>query len=475
MEILLLQGNDTIDRVWSYFGMRKVEVKTDNFGINRIFLNDIPVFNYGTLDQGWWPDGLYTAPSDEALKNDIRITKALGFNTARKHTKVEPARWYYWCDRMGLMVWQDMPRCAGGLPPDATEDVERPAEQEALYRKEWEAIIRAFDHFPSITCWIPFNEGWGQFRTNEITGWTRTLDSTRLVDGPSGWKDFGRGDMLDIHHYPGPGIAPLRENRAVVLGEFGGLKNAVDGHLWQEENNWGYQETGSIENLNRIYEKLLDKLSVFVSKGLAAAIYTQTSDVEIEVNGLMTYDRKVVKLDSTRARKAANSLYKPPLPFHFLVPCSEQEDSIKWKYSTETPPRDWFTEDFNDSLWQPGIAGFGHRGRHRIFGNGTPWDTTSLWMRQEFILDDIPQGRLYFNVLAYNTVASVYVNGTKMGVFTPTDDFHEMTDFDLALKEVLRQGTNTLAVYSYAAKPPVNKQTGKKRQFIDVGIIEVFD
>ncbi len=353
------------------------------------------------------------------------------------------------------------------------KDEIRPDEHEELYRREWEAIIRTFDHYPSIICWVPFNEGWGQFKTNEITQWTRELDPTRIVDGPSGWTDFGEGDMLDLHYYPGPGTAPLIDDRAVILGEFGGLKNVVEGHLWQEGNNWGYKETGSIENLMRSYESMLKNLSVLVSKGLAAAIYTQTSDVEVEVNGLMTYDRKVVKLDTIRAAAAASALYSPPLPFHYLLPCSEQLDSLPWKYSTLTPDRNWYMEEFDDEEWETGYAGFGYRGRHRTFGNGSAWDTTSLWIRKNFILDKVPEGQLYMNIISFNTVAAVYLNGIKLGVFTPTNDFHEMIDFDKSLKELLKQGSNTIAVYGYAKDPPEESRTNRRRQFLDVGIIEV--
>ncbi len=177
LKVQLLEKEDTVDEIASYFGMRKVEIRKDSNEINRIFLNNKVVFNFGPLDQGWWPDGLYTASADDALKYDIQITKALGFNTARKHTKVEPARWYYWCDKLGLLVWQDMPRCAGGLSTNALEDVERPSLQKEIYRREWEAIIKAFRHFPSIIAWVPFNEGWGQFKTNEIMDWTKKLDT----------------------------------------------------------------------------------------------------------------------------------------------------------------------------------------------------------------------------------------------------------------------------------------------------------
>jgi len=475
LKVQLLEKEDTVDEVASYFGMRKVEVRKDTNGINRIFLNNEAVFNFGPLDQGWWPDGLYTAPADDALKYDIEVTRALGFNTARKHTKVEPARWYYWCDKLGLLVWQDMPRCAGRLSPSAVQDVERPPVQEEIFRREWKAIIQAFHHFPSIIAWVPFNEGWGQFKTNEIIDWTKKLDTTRLVDGPSGWTDFGGGEMLDIHHYPWPGIPPLEKHRAVVLGEFGGLKYAASGHLWQDTNNWGYQETESLADLNDTYEQLIHRLAPLVSKGLAAAIYTQTSDVEVEVNGLMTYDRKIIKLDTNRASRLAEMLYNQSEVFRFILPSGEQDDSILWKYTLVPPGPGWHAEDHADTSWQTGLAGFGHRGRHRNFTDRSPWDTTGIWLRRVFEIDQIPLGQLFLNILSYNAVSTVYVNGRKLGVFRPTGNIHEMIDFNTDLKQLLRTGRNDIAVHSYSKDPPVDRKSGMKMQFIDVGIIEVLN
>ncbi len=475
LKVQLLENEDTLDEIESYFAMRKVEIRKDAQGINRIFLNNRAIFNFGSLDQGWWPDGLYTAPSDEALKYDVQVTRALGFNTARKHTKVEPARWYYWCDKLGLLVWQDMPRLAGGLSPDATEDIIRPALQEEIFRREWKAIIEAFSHFPSIIVWVPFNEGWGQFKTRKILDWTRELDPARLVDGPSGWTDFGGGDMMDIHAYPGPAIPRLEEGRAVVLGEFGGLKYAVPGHLWQDTANWGYQETASLADLNDTYEQLIQRLAPLVPKGLAGAIYTQTSDVEVEVNGLMTYDRRIVKLDTLRASELAEMLYNFTESYHFLLPSGEQDDSVGWRYTLNPPGPGWHRDGFADTAWQQGLAGFGHRGQRRIYGSHKPWDTTGIWLRREFELDSLPRGKLYLNIISYNTVSTVYVNERKLGVFRPTENFHEMINFDTDLKQLLRTGINTIALHGYSKDPPVDRRSGLKRQFVDVGIIEVTD
>jgi hypothetical protein len=281
--------------------------------------------------------------------------------------------------------------------------------------------------------------------------------------------------MLDIHHYPGPGIPPLEEHRAVVLGEFGGLKYAAGGHLWQDTNNWGYQDTESLADLNDSYEQLIHRLAPLVPKGLAAAIYTQTSDVEIEVNGLMTYDRKIIKLDSSHASRLAEMLYNQSEVFRFTLPSGEQDDSILWKYTLDPPGPGWHAEDYADTSWQTGLAGFGHRGRHRNFSNRSPWDTTGIWLRRDFEIDRIPHGQLFLNILSFNSVSTVYVNGRKLGVFKPTENQHEMIDFNTDLKQLLRTGRNDIAVHSYSKDPPVDPRSGRKRQFIDVGIIEVLN
>jgi hypothetical protein len=300
------------DKVASYFGMRKIELGTDINGIKRIFLNNKPLFMYGPLDQGWWPDGLYTAPSDEALRHDLEVTKQLGFNLVRKHVKVEPLRWYHHCDRMGLLVWQDMPNGGGKprWPLDGTE-IERSAEESAQFEKEWGAIIRSLHNHPSIVAWVPFNEAWGQFRTVHWTGYTRKIDPTRLVISASGGNDFGVGDIHDIHQYPGPKAPPAETARAAVLGEYGGLGLPIKGHTWQNEKNWGYRSYKSRQALQEAYLKLLDPLQSMIRSHLGAAIYTQTTDVEVEVNGLMTYDREVLKFDPDKLAKAHARLYSP--------------------------------------------------------------------------------------------------------------------------------------------------------------------
>ena len=311
LTVSLSQG----DTVETYFGLREIAVRKDQRGINRLFLNGKPLFQYGTLDQGWWPDGLYTAPTDEALKYDIEVTRRLGFNTIRKHVKVEPARWYYWCDKLGLLVWQDMPNGFDSpklrVRRDGPEDVRRDPESAAQFERELKAMIDSLYNHPSIVMWVPFNEGWGQYQTQRITDLVQRWDPTRLVNNPSGWADRGVGHVHDIHRYPGPGIPALEERRAAVLGEFGGLGLPLKGHTWQDEKNWGYRSFTTRRELNDAYLNLLERLQPLIGQGLAAAIYTQTTDVEIEVNGLMTSDRAVIKLDADRAAAAAARLFKP--------------------------------------------------------------------------------------------------------------------------------------------------------------------
>jgi len=294
------------DAVKSYFGMRKIEARAGADGIVRLLLNGQPLFQIGTLDQGWWPDGLYTAPTDAALRSDIETLKKLGFNMCRKHVKVEPARYYYWCDKLGFMIWQDMPSAMSDIRPSGVEpghaDVTFTAEDDAVFRRELRALVEAVGNAPSIVGFVPFNEGWGQHQTNEILQWVKSLDPSRLVDGPSGWEDRGYGDMKDMHKYPGPGMFPVVPDRVSVLGEFGGLGFPVPDHLWWNKRNWGYRNFKTRDELQAAYTKLIEDLEPLVAKGLSAAIYTQTTDVEGEVNGLMTYDRRVLKYDAAKLK-----------------------------------------------------------------------------------------------------------------------------------------------------------------------------
>jgi beta-galactosidase/beta-glucuronidase len=308
MEVTLTHNGKIADKVKSYFGMRKISTKRDDAGIVRLQLNNKDYFQFGPLDQGWWPDGLYTAPTDEALKSDIVKTKELGFNLIRKHVKVEPARWYYHCDHEGILVWQDMPSGDEGAGWQTDQyyngpEAVRSAESEENYRREWKAIIDLLISNPCVVTWVPFNESWGQFKTVEIVEWTKMYDPSRLVNPASGGNFYPVGDILDIHNYPEPKMTLFDGNRVCVLGEYGGIGLAVEGHLWLKDRNWGYVQYKTSKEATDAYIDLAEKLKKLIAKGFSAAIYTQTTDVEIEVNGLMTYDRKVVKLEADRVAK----------------------------------------------------------------------------------------------------------------------------------------------------------------------------
>ena len=309
------------DSFAGYLAMRKFSKAKDAKGAWRFQLNNEFVFPLGTLDQGWWPDGLLTPPSLAACEYDIRTLKACGFDMMRKHIKVEPRLYYALCDRIGLMVFQDAPSPAGeGNVYDSTKSLQR----YGMFRREWKEEMDHLFNVPSIVMWIPYNEGWGQpdaDYTADTLRWTRRHDPSRLVSGPSGWNDYDGGkiilfpdwkfatgaesddpscDVVDRHDYPGPSQCENHRNRVSMLGEFGGLGLKVKDHLWSEDKLWGYAKDGvdltrekNQENYLALYEKLLP----LVDEGLAATVYTQTSDVEIEINGLMTYDRKVLKYD----------------------------------------------------------------------------------------------------------------------------------------------------------------------------------
>jgi hypothetical protein len=312
-----------VDSVKSYFAMRKISVGPGPKG-PVLMLNNKSLFQYGPLDQGYWPDGLYTPPTEAAMRFDLDFLKKAGFNMLRKHIKVEPAIYYAHCDRIGMLVWQDMPSAmisAEGRPPgsdrqqlsqaDRHEQQKRP-EITRQFEAELRAMIDALHAFPCIVIWVPMNEGWGQYDSVRIAKWVKDYDPTRLVNGVSGWFDTGGSDMLDYHKYNKKMAVPERKDmrRALVLGEFGGLGYPIDGHLWwTNKRNWGYQTYHSAADLEREYKDRLGQVRDFVkSQGLSAAVYTQTTDVEGEVNGLLTYDRKVEKIPAEKLREIHKSL-----------------------------------------------------------------------------------------------------------------------------------------------------------------------
>ncbi len=460
-------GEDAFE---SYFGMRKIEVSPDDKGVPRIKLNGKALMQVGPLDQGWWPDGLYTAPTDEALKYDLDMTKKLGFNMVRKHVKIEPQRWYHHADKLGLLVWQDMPNAH---PYEA-------GEWQKQFETELKAMVDQHINSPAIIMWVPLNEGWGQDARKKpdgtygkppydkdgtialgdmVKGW----DPTRLVNQASGWSDHGGGDVNDIHNYPGPAAPPIEKNRAIVLGEFGGLGLPIEGHLWQDKANWGYQTMQSKEDLTDKYERLLGRLwQLSEDSGLCAGVYTQTTDVETEVNGFMTYDREVLKMDEQRMREA-NLGTGPRIDIITFVETA-QEEPVDWKYTTEKPAEGWMKPEFDDSSWKTGKSGFGTEGTPGAVVN-TKWDTDDIWLRREI---DIPADVLKdVNFMwHHDDAAQVYVNGTlaaRGGQHTASYVEQPMREEG---RKALKPGKNVIAVHC--------KQT-TGGQYIDVGLIRLVE
>lgn len=439
----------TGDAVDSYAGMRKIAVARDSAGVNRLFLNGRPLFEFGPLDQGWWPGGLYTAPTDAALRSDIATTKRLGFDMIRKHVKVEPERWYYWADRLGILVWQDMPSGDNDTPAAKTE-----------FAEELRHVVDARRDHPSIVMWVPFNEGWGQHDTRQVVAWLKGYDPSRLVDNASGWTDMHVGDVADMHTYPGPGMPPLEPTRASVLGEFGGLGLPITGHLWVEKNNWGYRTFTSRDSLGAAYRGLIGQLRFLIGQGLAAAVYTQTTDVEIEVNGLMTYDRAIVKLPPS-AIAANRTVYGPPPVVRSVVPVSGDVGQ-PWRYTMTKPDTGWTEAGFADSTWKLGYGGFGSPATEDAFVR-TPWEGSDIWLRRTIELPTHALVRPYLRIY-HDDTAEVYLNGHLVGSFPGYTKSYVEVPLDAAARRYLHPGANTLAVHAHQVSGG---------QYIDVGLDEV--
>jgi hypothetical protein len=381
------------------------------------------------------------------LRSDIEFLKKAGFNLTRKHVKVEPDRWYYWCDKLGLLVWQDMP--SGN---NATVDGRHDFENELL------RMVDGLENHPSIIVWVLFNEGWGQHDTEPLVQWLKELDPSRLVDDASGWTDMRVGDLSDMHSYPGPDSPASEPHRAAVLGEFGGLGLSVEGHTWSA-HCWGYVMLASESELADRYARAFRHVwRLHNLSGLSAAIYTQTADVETECNGLQTYDRAVAKIDPA-ALLAANhgESSGPPMKIILADALFGREN---WKYSTNQPADEWFLPGFDASAWKEGTGGFGAAGTPGIYAN-TTWDTTDIWLRREFTLkaEDLSGIKLQ---IFHDEDVEVYLNGVLAaklsGFITDYDDFEISKEAAAALQ----LGRNMIAVHCH-------QTTGG--QGVDVGIL----
>jgi hypothetical protein len=443
----------TIDRVDSYFGMRKIAVEKDENGINRLFLNDRPLFQYGFLDQGWWPDGVYTAPTDAALRYDIETAKRLGANMVRKHVKFEPLRFYHHCDKLGMLVWQDMPNGSDHSPQ---------------FEKELKGMIDAARAHPSIVMWVLFNEGWGQHEAARHADWVKRYDPTRLVNHASGWADRGDfGDVRDIHIYDGgPGVSPPLDKRAVVLGEFGGIGWSVSGHEWKIGKGHGHGgKRDDDRDLTEPYLRLIRKLPAMKRLGLCAAVYTQIADQEIEVNGVMTYDREFLKLDAREVAVATRRLFETPPRVKMVLPTSAEAPQT-WRFTTERPGKDWYESAFDDSGWKTGRGAFGDF--HPTFPTlivppRTQWASPDIWIRRTFTL---PDARLVspYVLIHHDEGAEVYFNGKRIFERVGATNYYTWIPMDKEMIRALKSGINTVAVHCHNEHHP---------QCIDVGIVDV--
>lgn len=445
LRVTLSDGQRQLDSVTSYFGMRKIGLRKDSGGVTRIALNDKFIFEIGALDQGFWPDGLYTAPTDEALRYDIQFLKRAGFNLVRKHVKVEPDRWYYWCDKLGLLVWQDMPSGNNTTPQGRTQ-----------FEVELQRMIEGRRNHPSIIMWVLFNEGWGQYDTERLAGWIKSLDSSRLVDNASGWTDKRVGSVIDMHSYPGPEAPPRESDRAAVLGEFGGLGLGLPGHTWST-NFWGYLRMPNTATLDERGSKLFERLRILRDAyGLSGAVYTQTADVETECNGLLTYDRAIAKIDPAVLQAAIRS--SNGKQFWAAVPNALQ-GRITWKYTTSKPDVDWTQPGFDDSKWSEGTAGFGTQGTPGTFVN-TTWNTSDIWLRRTFSINkaDLTGARIQIH---HDEDAEVYFNGVLAASESGFVTSYEEIQPNAKAMDALHDGTNVMAVHCH-------QTTGG--QYIDVGI-----
>ncbi len=450
--ITLKKGHKTIDEVASYFGMRKISIAKEG-GFKKIFLNNKFLFQIGPLDQGFWPDGIYTAPSDEAIKYDLQTIKALGFNMVRKHIKVEPYRWYYWADKLGLMVWQDMPSVNSYTNNPVPIDT-------AAFSSQLTRLVKTHWNSPCIVMWVIFNESQGQHNTAELVKRVRALDPSRLIDQASGSTFFGVGDVLDLHTYPPPGCL-VSSTQAIVCGEYGGIGYKIKGHLW--DDGFGYIAANNQKEYDNIYNSFAnDLIALKTNRGLSAAVYTQITDVEAEINGLMTYDRAVIKGNIEAIKTANTNAINKKLYMHTVLPLSEKV-ARTWKYTFIQPDTNFYKTDFNDLLWKSGEAEFGtkdaHDGRVR-----TIWGTKDIWLRQEFTVGNL-SAKERDNLVLYlhhSVDFDIYINGIKaadIGIYT--SGYTIVAINKAASGSLISNGKNVIAIHC--------KQDGGA-QYLDAGI-----
>ncbi len=469
IEIELVQDGKVIDKVSSYFGMRKISIGELN-GHPVFELNNEYCFNFGPLDQGFWPDGIYTAPTDEALRYDLEKIKEYGMNTARKHIKVEPARWYYHCDKMGLLVWQDMP--CNGFGEDG-KLLNSDIGIRDNFHDELGRMIESLKHFPSIVMWVVYNEGWGQpdaETSRKGVDVARAHDDTRLVSVASGWHDTEYGDIKDTHWYPAPNMLPNPVNERVsVCGEYGGITLRVPDHRWIGGSNMQYTEVQSPDELADRYISFLRSIDIMRMDGLSGAIYTQITDVEDEENGLMTYDRKVNKAGAENVKRMADEarkLYSATLPIPVVEVAKKSKEPVSWSYIMTDGPiadTDWMMPSYNASSWKTGKAGFGHDAKDVE----TEWTSSNIYLRRTVDFaglseKDVKNLKLF---ISHDEDAEVYINGVKAASLSGYTTSYILVEISSEALAAIKPGQpNTIAV-------SCKQTTGG--QYIDLGFYKI--
>ena len=473
-KLSLINDGKVVDEVSSYFGMRKISMGRDQEGYMRILLNNEIIYQLGPLDQGYWPDGILTPASDQALRYDIAYLKKIGANMDRMHMKVQPERWYYHCDQLGILVWQDM------VSPTKFIDTKSNLNPSDFELEHNITVDQLYNH-PSIIQWVLFNESWGQYDTERLTAALKAKDPTRLVINASGWHDKKVGDIRDFHDYtihPAVALVNKNDDRAMVLGEAGGIDLLIPGHLWTPDlkggtkikTDWSIDfKKGIVKSSDELIEKykiLLDDLFQLKKYGLNAVVYTQTSDVEDEISGWMTYDRKVSKLPETTFAALHEQFFKPTMTGKFILPLSINEPQ-QWNYSFTAPSNDWI-KNLMLSDFKTGMAPFGIESNnvHKV---NTPWNTNSLFLNKEFTLSSVPSK---LSLIACNTgITEVYINGAYVMQFNnflkndPEVKISETILSDEAMK-LLKVGVNQLSLkFNFPS-------VGKPVYYYDFGIKE---
>jgi len=453
LKITLLSGTTPVDSLGSYFGMRKISMKQVG-NVQKLFLNNESLFQFGPLDQGYWPDGNYTAPTDEAIQFDIQSMKDLGYNMVRKHIKVEPYRWYYYADKLGLLVWQDMPSSNSYTNSPQTID-------KVQFEKELTTMVKTHWNSPSIIMWVIFNEEQGQHDTEALVAEVMNMDTTRMVNENSGVVYKNVGNIRDLHNYPQP-ACPVSTTEVLACGEYGSLGLDIPGHSWGTGLS-GIMTKDTAEFMS-YYKNYADKLIQLKSdNGLSAAVFTQLTDVEVEINGIYTYDRAVCKFDIAKLAAINKGVIEKNLNINYVLP-SSRDAGRTWKTTTSQPATGWFNTSFVDSNWTSASGGFGSAG---TTGGTirTNWASSDIWMRQKFDMgnlsaSDINKLELF---VFHDENCEIYFNGVLAATYTGYNSTYEFLPITAVGKNALiPNGSNVIAIHCH--------QTGGG-QYIDAGIL----